>query len=82
MTKKINDAILDKIKELGIIAGDTPAEIAKKLDVKPDAIRFVIKQINKSHCNGAPAEYQKYSKFVVKDKFSKEDFVSIIYNAK
>ena len=82
MTKKINDAILDKIKELGMIAGDTATDIAKKLNVKPDAIRFVIKQINKSHCNGAPAEYQKYSNFVVKDKFSKEDFVSIIYNEK
>jgi hypothetical protein len=79
MTKKINDTILDKIKELGMITGDTPADIAKKLDTKPDLVRFVIKQINKSHCNGAPADYQKYSKFVVKDKFGKNDFVSIIY---
>jgi len=79
MTKKINDTILDKIKELGMITGDTPADIAKKLNVKPDAMRFVIKQINKSHCNGAPADYQKYSKFFVKDKFGKNDFLSIIY---
>jgi len=41
MTKKINDTILDKIKELGMITGDTPADIAKKLEVKPDLVRFV-----------------------------------------
>ena len=63
------DNILNKIKELGTIEGDNPTALASQLDIKPDTMRYIIKQIKKSHCNGATAEYAKYSQFVIKDKF-------------
>lgn len=72
------DKILDKIKEQKIIAGKHPADIAKQLNEKPDTIRYIIKQIKKSHCNGVTAEYAKYSQFQYKEAFSENDLVSIV----
>ena len=72
------DNILNKIKELGTIEGDNPTALASQLDIKPDTMRYIIKQIKKSHCNGATAEYAKYSQFEVRDKFSKKDLISIL----
>ena len=73
------DKILAKIKEQKIIAGKRPADIAKQLNEKPDTIRFIIKQIKKSHCNGATAEYAKYSQFEFKEAFTENDLVSIAF---
>lgn len=73
------DEILTEIKTRGIVEGKYPADIAKQLNQNPDTIRYIIKQIKKSHCNGATAEYVKYSQFEYKEAFSNNDFVSIIF---
>lgn len=72
------DEILAKIREQKMIAGKHPADIAKQLNQKPDTIRYIIKQIKKSHCNGATAEYAKYSQFEYKEAFCENDLVSIV----
>ena len=72
------DKILAKIKEQKIVVGKHPADIAKQLNEKPNIIRYIIKQIKKSHCNGATAEYAKYSQFEYKEGFCKNDLVSIV----
>ena len=73
------DEILAEIKARGIIEGKHPADIAKQLNQKPDTIRYIIKQIKKSHCNGATAEYAKYSQFEYKEAFCENDLVSIVF---
>ena len=73
------DKILAKIKEQKIVAGKHPTDIAKQLNEKPDTIRYIIKQIKKSHCNGATAEYAKYSQFEYKEAFCENDLVSIVF---
>lgn len=73
------DKILTEIKTKGIVEGKHPADIAKQLNQKPDTIRYIIKQIKKSHCNGATAEYAKYSQFEYKEAFSENDLVSIVF---
>ena len=72
------DKILAKIKEQKIIAGKHPADIAKQLNENPNVIRYIIKRIKRSHCNGATAEYAKYSQFEYKEGFCKNDLVSIV----
>ena len=44
-----------------------------------NTIRYIIKQIKKSHCNGATAEYAKYSQFEYKEAFCENDLVSIVF---
>lgn len=73
------DQILAEIKNKGVVEGKNPTDIAKQLNQNPDTIRYIIKQIKKSHCNGATAEYAKYSQFEYKEAFSENDFVSIIF---
>ena len=73
------DKILAKIKEQKTIAGKHPADIAKQLNENPNVIRYIIKQIKKSHCNGATAEYAKYSQFEYKEGFCKNNLVSIVF---
>ena len=72
------DKILAKIKEQKIVAGKHPADIAKQLNENPNVIRYIIKKIKKSHCNGATAEYAKYSQFEYKEAFCENDLVSIV----
>lgn len=73
------DKILTEIKTRGIVEGKHPADIAKQLNQEPNTIRYIIKQIKKSHCNGATAEYAKYSQFEYKEAFSENDLVSIVF---
>lgn len=72
------DKILAKIKEQKIIAGKHPADIAKQLNENPNIIRYIIERIKKSHCNGATAQYAKYSQFEYKEAFGENDLVSIV----
>jgi len=72
------DKILEEIANRKIVAGKNASDIARQLNEKPDTIRDIIKKINKSHCNGATAEYLKYSRFEVKQAFNKNDLISII----
>ena len=73
------DEILTEIKTKGIVEGKHPADIAKQLNENPNVIRYIIKKIKKSHCNGATAEYAKYSQFEYKEAFSENDLVSIVF---
>jgi DNA-binding CsgD family transcriptional regulator len=72
------DEILTEIKTKVIVEGKHPADIAKQLNENPNVIRYIIKQIKKSHCNGATAEYAKYSQFEYKEAFCENDLVSIV----
>ena len=72
------DKILAEIKTRRIIEGKHPADIAKQLNQESNTIRYIIKQIKKSHCNGATAEYAKYSQFEYKEAFGENDLVSIV----
>lgn len=73
------DEILAEIKTRGIVEGKYPADIARQLNQEANTIRYIIKQIKRSHCNGATAEYAKYSQFEYKEAFSENDLVSINY---
>ena len=73
------DKILAEIKTRGIVEGKHPADIARQLNQEANIIRYIIKQIKKSHCNGATAEYAKYSKFEYKEAFCENDLVSIVF---
>ena len=73
------DQILVEIKNKGIVKGKNPTDIAKQLNQRADTIRYIIKRIKKSHCNGATAEYAKYSQYEYREAFSENDFISINY---
>ncbi len=73
------DKLLAEIKTREIVKGKHPADIARQLNQEANTIRYIIKQIKKSHCNGATAEYAKYSQFEYKEAFSENDLVSISY---
>lgn len=73
------DKVLEQIKQLKVVAGKNTEEIAKQLGIRGGEVRYIIKCIKKSQCNGATKEFDKYLDFQYKDAFSNQYNISIIF---
>lgn len=73
------DKILEQIKQLKVVSGKNTEEIGKQLGIRGGEVRYVIKCIQRSQCNGATKEFGKYLDFQYKDAFSNKDNISIIF---